>query len=182
MKIGVIADTHGDVLAFEKTMDILKDTVRILHAGDILYHGPFNPILPTYNPLELAKMLNRLKVPIIFAKGNCDSEVDTLALDYPIESPYVYILAGNLRILIQHGHSLSEDKLLDLAKKGKVNLVVSGHTHTYQLEEKEGVIFLNPGSPSLPKGDKAPSVATIDDEIIRIISLDDKKTLAEKRI
>lgn len=37
MKVGVIADTHGDVLAFEKALDIFKDTMRIIHADDILY-------------------------------------------------------------------------------------------------------------------------------------------------
>ena len=40
MKIGVISDTHGSLYFFEMAMSYLKDCDKIIHAGDILYHGP----------------------------------------------------------------------------------------------------------------------------------------------
>ncbi len=44
MKIGVISDTHGDYKSWIKAWNFLKDSDIILHAGDVLYHGPRNPI------------------------------------------------------------------------------------------------------------------------------------------
>jgi putative phosphoesterase len=87
LKIGVISDTHGDVKAFTDALDVLNDTDILIHCGDIFYHGLFNMIKDSYNPLELAKIFNSIKKPIIYSKGNCDSEVDQLALDFNILDP-----------------------------------------------------------------------------------------------
>ncbi len=177
MKIGVISDTHGDVAAWGKALKFFQGCQLILHSGDILYHGAFNPILPTYNPLELAKELNNSSIPIFFAQGNCDSQVDTLALDYPIESPYLHLILENYNILVHHGHLLSQEKILKWGNKNQVNLVISGHTHVRELKKEGKMILLNPGSPSLPKGDEIASIALIEDEGVRIVSLEKGETL-----
>ena len=57
MKIGVISDTHGSLYFFEMAMSYLKDCDKIIHAGDILYHGPRNDIPGGYNPKELAEKI-----------------------------------------------------------------------------------------------------------------------------
>lgn len=64
MKVGIISDTHGDTLCWEKALKIFTGCELVLHAGDILNHGPLNPILPTYNPLALAEkmLLSRSRV------------------------------------------------------------------------------------------------------------------------
>ncbi len=159
MKIGFVSDTHGDAGAWERAWPYLKDCDLILHAGDILYHGAFNPILKSYNPLKLAEILNQLPVPIYFARGNCDSEVDTLALEYPLESLILHVVSSKGNILVHHGHRYKEEKLASLAEKDGAKLVVTGHTHLYRLEKKKGLVFLNPGSPSLPKENRPPTVA-----------------------
>ena len=185
MRIGVISDTHGDVLSWSLALDIFKDVEYVIHAGDILYHGPFNPILPTYNPMKLAEKLNKSPVPIIFARGNCDSSVDTLALEYPIQNPYAFIFAEGLRIMVNHGDTPEPANLVDLANRYRIDIVITGHTHAYQLERAGKVILLNPGSPSIPKGKKIPTVAVIDIkgrqrkiEIVNV-ALKDVITLAE---
>ncbi|HBG39579.1 MAG TPA: phosphodiesterase, partial [Clostridiaceae bacterium] len=48
MKIGIISDLHGYPEQFKKAINILKGSDMILCAGDILYHGPRNPILEGY--------------------------------------------------------------------------------------------------------------------------------------
>jgi hypothetical protein len=171
MKIGFVSDTHGDIGAWEKAWNYLKDCNFILHAGDVLYHGAFNPILKTYSPKALAETLNQLSVPIYFARGNCDSDVDTLALKYPLESPFLHLILSSGSILVHHGHRYSDDKLLSFAKKERARLVITGHTHLYRLEKRDKVIFLNPGSPSLPKENCPPTLALWEGGVLRIIDI-----------
>lgn len=178
MKIGVISDTHGDVRAWRKVIEgVFKDAGLIIHAGDILYHGPRNPLVPGYNPPALSTLINSCPVPVLFAKGNCDAEVDQLMLDYPIQSPYVFMQLGNLRVMAHHGDGLDRDEALRLSRLYHAHLFISGHTHVPSLEEESGVVLLNPGSPSLPKGDGRPSVAAMecgeDSFSVKIIYIDD---------
>ncbi|GFP35450.1 uncharacterized protein HKBW3S43_01241, partial [Candidatus Hakubella thermalkaliphila] len=42
---GLMSDTHGDLEAVEKSFHILDGCDFILHAGDVLYHGVFNPMV-----------------------------------------------------------------------------------------------------------------------------------------
>jgi hypothetical protein len=178
MKIGFVSDTHGDIGAWKEAWNYLKDCNFLLHAGDVLYHGAFNPILKTYSPKDLAEALNQLPVPIYFARGNCDSDVDTLALKYPLESPFLHLILSNGSIIVHHGHRYSDDKLLSFAQKEKAKLVVRGHTHLYQLEERDGVVFLNPGSPSLPKENRPPTVALWEGGRLMIINISQGEEVA----
>ncbi len=68
MKIGILSDTHGSSLYFDKAMDVLGECDLYLHAGDILYHGPRNDLPEGYNPKALTESLNDMD-SIIFAKG-----------------------------------------------------------------------------------------------------------------
>ncbi len=179
MKIGVISDTHGDTRAWEKSVKYFDGASFILHSGDVLYHGVFNPILDSYNGKALAEMINKSPVPLVFARGNCDSDVDQMALEYPIESLITETVIDGLNILIHHGDKYPNK---DLADKYKPDIIISGHTHVFGIERYKDTIFLNPGSPSLPKNpEQIPTVAVINDGKIRILDLDGK-TLVEKII
>ncbi|WP_196593908.1 phosphodiesterase [Pectinatus sottacetonis] len=175
MKIGIISDTHGCVdrfsLAYEK---LFKDSDMIIHAGDVLYHGPRNPMLPDYNPAKLAEKINSLPMPIIIAKGNCDSEVDQLVLNTPIQAPYTYVVVNGLKIITTHGHHVMSDKEKDtMAAHLKADIFISGHVHINVLEKRGKTIFLNPGSPSLSKRtDKKQTAAILTDKEIEIIDID----------
>ena len=77
MKIGIISDTHGHEDAWQKAFDKhFKDADLILHAGDVLYHGPRNPMKADYNPAGLAEKINHSPIPVVIARGNCDASVD----------------------------------------------------------------------------------------------------------
>lgn len=174
MKIGIISDTHGSYerweLAYRK---YLKDTDLILHAGDILYHGPRNPILPDYDPAKLAVLLNECPVPIVFAKGNCDSEVDAMVLSLPAESPYGYVVAEGKRIVVTHGHIPGEEEKKTQARKFKADLFITGHTHVAEAYREDGTVFLNPGSPAMTKREDGRStIALLDGGKVQIIDID----------
>ena len=94
MKIGIISDTHGCHERFSLAFDkYFKDADMIIHAGDVLYHGPRNPMLSDYNPAKLAEKLNACSMPVVICRGNCDSEVDTLVLDMP-NSSTIYLCSS----------------------------------------------------------------------------------------
>ena len=151
MKIGVISDTHGGLEGYKKAMEILDGVRMVLHAGDILNHGPVNPFPSAYGPKELINLINDSRVPILAAKGNCDSEVDELLLKIIIQ-PMVFFQDQELRILVQHGHTHDDEGRIELGKKYDLSIIISGHTHTPKIEEQDGIILLNPGSPSIALG------------------------------
>jgi putative phosphoesterase len=93
MKIGIISDTHGHEMAWQKAYEKqFQDADMILHAGDVLYHGPRNPMKADYNPAGLVQRINTCPVPVIIAKGNCDSSVDASCLELPVQAPYAYVV------------------------------------------------------------------------------------------
>ncbi len=178
MKIGLISDTHGYVGGWQKAVDIFGEIEFAIHTGDILSSGPFNPRLESYNPLELAKAINFSTFPTIFAKGNCDAEVDTFAVAFPIQNPYAFIYADGLRIMATHGHLYDEDKLVEMGRRYALDIIVSGHTHVRGIKKTEGIVFVNPGSAALPKGeDEITSVGIIENRTILLVSLDDEEEL-----
>ena len=180
MKVGIISDTHGHenrwALAYEK---FFKDADLILHAGDVLYHGPRNPMLEDYHPAGLAERINTSPVPVIIAKGNCDSEVDAMVLEGPVQTPYAYVMMEGLRIVVTHGHTVESDEEKDaMARHLKADIFISGHIHTNVLERRGETIFLNPGSPALSKReDKRSTVAVLTDEKIEIVDIDSGEVL-----
>jgi len=175
MKIGVIADTHGNVDAWRKVMKkFFHDADMIIHAGDIFNYGPRNIVHEGTEPGDLAEEMNGLEIPIIAARGNCDSDIDATVVSFPIQSPFALVQADSLRILVNHGDLLDDEKKIELAKKWHVNVFVSGHTHRPKLAREGDIVLLNPGSPSLPK--EEPTVGLIlkegDQFEVRIIDIE----------
>ncbi|MDD4600589.1 Phosphodiesterase YfcE [bioreactor metagenome] len=179
MKIGIVSDTHGCSSTWKKLYNnFFSDVDLIIHAGDVLYHGPRNNIPSEYNPKELAELLNSCPTPIIAACGNCDAEVDSMVLDIPIQAPYAYMHLQNLRIIVTHGHNLTEERKKTLATKYKVNLFITGHTHIATLDKYKSTIFLNPGSPVMTKRlDKRNTIAILSDEKITVFDVNTKEEL-----
>ncbi len=155
MKIGVISDTHGSAAAFKEVVEgLFSDVDFIIHCGDICYHGARNPLPSGYDTSALARHINEISIPIAICKGNCDSEVDQMVIKHPIMSPYLIFQFGRLRILAHHGHLFSDQEISALTNVWGISLCISGHTHIPRLEKQGSTFFLNPGSPSLPKGEK----------------------------
>ncbi|MFA6075195.1 MAG: phosphodiesterase [Negativicutes bacterium] len=182
MKIGIISDTHGMYdswrVVYEK---YFFDCDFILHAGDILYHGPRNPILAEYNPAKLADDLNNIPNTILFAHGNCDSEVDNMILQHPIQTPYVLAYLNNMRIVLSHGHYFDDAEYIQkVAKQFKADVMIYGHIHLPVLEKVDNIIYLNPGSPSLSKLENKRGTAAIwQDDVIKIIYCDNGQTIKQ---
>ncbi len=151
MKLLICSDIHGDLESAEKMLEIYhsEGAEKILLLGDILYHGPRNDLPKTYNPREVIKLLNENREKLLCVRGNCDTEVDQMVLDFPILADYIYLSLDGLSVFATHGHKYNTETLPPL-RGGEI--LLHGHTHIPAfLEFGDGNIYLNPGSVALPK-------------------------------
>lgn len=163
MKLMVISDIHGSAHFLNQAIEAFRRerADRILILGDVLYHGPRNDLPQGYAPKEVAEILNGLKDKILCVKGNCDSEVDQCVLEFPIMAEYVIIDFDGKTVFATHGHKLDgEYKTLAMS----ANVVLSGHTHVPVIEKRDGVIYANPGSVSIPKDDSKHGYAILESQ------------------
>lgn len=184
MNIGIISDTHGCAKTWETIYEkYFTQCDFIIHAGDILYHGPRNDIPAEYNPKQLANVLNNCPIPIIAACGNCDAEVDSMVLTMPIQSPYAYMVVDGLHIIATHGHNLTEDAKKEMAIKFKANLFITGHTHVAVLEKNNNIVYLNPGSPAMSKrADGLGTFARLTGDTIEVLDAASGQVLMSERL
>jgi len=150
MRIGIIADTHGNLPGWERAVELFGDVDLMVHCGDVLYHGPkFDPV-EGYAPRDLAAAINAMPVPVLIVRGNGDSEVDQLVLDVPLQSPYLFAQVEGLRILAGHGHIQPPEELAALARKWEVHLLLTGHSHVPTVSHHGGLTHVNPGTVTYP--------------------------------
>lgn len=159
MKLMFASDIHGSAPNCElmlKRFDEEK-AERLILLGDILYHGPRNGLTEGYDPKEVSRMLNERKNQILCVRGNCDSEVDQMMLEFPIMAEYALLLLGDsitfneTTVFLTHGHKFNTENPPPL-KKG--DILIHGHTHIPTIEESKGYWYLNPGSVTISKEGK----------------------------
>jgi len=168
-RFGVISDTHGSLPAWKAALALFSGTDVVLHAGDVLYHGPRNPIPGGYTPADLAQAINEYDGTLLIARGNCDADVDLMILD-PLVAPYVVLWWNGKKIIMMHGENFPVFRRMAL--DCKADIAISGHTHIASVVREENTIFLNPGSTTIPKGKDPASAALIDYLGISILTLD----------
>lgn len=180
MRLGLISDTHGSLMGWKKAQEMFAGVDAILHAGDILYHGPKNPLPEGYDPGGLAKTLNGLEEPLLVARGNCDSQVDAMVLSSPVLSPYLFCVLEGYRIMIQHGHVLAEEDLPALMQRYHLQLLLIGHTHIPVIQRVGPGLVVNPGSPALGKGEQQMTAGLFQDGEVKIWDLATGAVLLEE--
>ena len=135
MKLVVISDTHGENKDIINAITTMDKPDMLIHLGDHAEDGE--------------KISKILEIPIVIVKGNCDHTSkykDTELIE----------LKGK-KLFLTHGHKYhvrgSLDKLYYSALEMGADLALYGHTHIPLNIIYEDLIILNPGSPSLPRGD-----------------------------
>jgi uncharacterized protein len=119
VRIGLISDTHG--LLRPEAVAFLQGSAHIIHAGDI-------------GSAEILEALGQI-APVIVVRGNNDTQ--DWADDIPLMQS---IVIAKTHILVIH-----DLKTLQ-SWPTEVRIIVSGHSHKPQIEERDGVMFVNPGS------------------------------------
>ena len=141
--VGILSDNHGDWPPH--ITESLAGVDAIIHAGDI---GPY----------EIVMDMGAI-APTTAVLGNTDG-------DMPLDETAVATLGGK-KFLVRHivdPHRL-QASLRERLKHVQPDVVIFGHTHQPFCETLGGVLFLNPGSVTQPRGDYRPSMVrlTIDD-------------------
>ena len=150
MKLFIASDIHGSACFCEQLMDAYhrENADRFLLLGDLLYHGPRNDLPEAYDPRKVISMLNAHSQDILCVRGNCDTEVDQMVLDFPIMADYALVMCDSLRMYATHGHIFNRDHLPPMQPG---DILIHGHTHIPVWEKCGQNWILNPGSVSIPK-------------------------------
>ncbi|ELY4671466.1 phosphodiesterase [Cronobacter muytjensii] len=181
MKLMFASDIHGSLPATELLLARFADSDArwLVLLGDFLNHGPRNPLPKGYNPGEVAKRLNTVADRIIAVRGNCDSEVDQMLLEFPITAPWQQVLLAEQRLFLTHGHLYSPENLPPLAAG---DVLVYGHTHIPVAARKGEHIHFNPGSVSMPKGGYPASYGFLGGDTLSVITLETSQVIAQTTI
>ena len=136
MLIGLISDTHVP----DKIKEIPKKVLEAFDGVDLIIHS---------GDLTSIKVIEDLEkiAPVIAIQGNMD-RLNGIDLE-----KYKVIEAEGLKIGVAHGEVYprgDSQQLVYLAKQLNADIFVSGHSHQPKIEQKDGVLLLNPGSPTVP--------------------------------
>ena len=127
---------------------------------------------------QVIAMLNEHKQDIVCVRGNCDTEVDQMVLNFPVLADYAILTVGKKMIFVTHGHVFNNNNLPPI-KPG--DILLHGHTHVPVCEEYETHIYLNPGSVTLPKEGNPKSYAILENGTFTVKSFEGK-VLLEKNL
>lgn len=145
-RIGIISDTHGyleDIdLVLAATAE--QDIDMWLHAGDLGDDARY--------------MQEHTDVPVYAVRGNNDrvQPLEPREQLIPLEDTYIYMT---------HGHDVSyynqSGDLIHLGRAMGAHLIVAGHTHRHDAVRVGKILFVNPGSLSLPRDKSGGSFAVV---------------------
>ncbi|MBP1744094.1 MAG: phosphodiesterase, family [Firmicutes bacterium] len=142
MLIGVISDTHRYNWVIEEAVRKMGDVDMIVHLGD--------------NVQDVEEIAKYFKGKIISVRGNCD-------MTKSVPAEIIDMIQGK-KFLITHGHRYnvknSMTRLKFKALEADADVVLFGHTHASGIAYEDGIWFVNPGSPAVPR-DGLFSVAVI---------------------
>ncbi|MCQ2089013.1 MAG: phosphodiesterase [Fibrobacter sp.] len=205
MRALILSDIHGSAIAARQALTFFEKfhCDKIFLLGDTLYHGPRNPLPAGHGPMGVVEALRPYGDKIVAARGNCDADVDLMMLDFPIADEYAVVedeltdAAGKqktIRLFLSHGHifmpecfpanALSQLEPAAVDNDGNksdrpIDAYLYGHTHIYQLQKNfKGVLMVNPGSTSLPKGGNPPTFGLYDNGKFSIHRLETGEELA----
>jgi len=165
MKLMIASDIHGSAYYCKKLIAAYESEQadKLLLLGDILYHGPRNDLPRDYNPKEVIAMLNLMKKELLCVRGNCDTEVDQMVLEFPILADYCFLELDGHTVFATHGH-IHNPKNLPMLKEG--DILLNGHTHIPANQNMGTYTYMNPGSVSIPKEGSAHGYMIYDGEFV----------------
>ena len=163
MKILIVSDIHGNFLNMRKVIENDSSFDYLYLLGDILS----GPDIYGYDPKQLADFLNLYQDKIVYVKGNCDNYHMDL-LSFFVDLSYLTISVDQYLLFLTHGHLYTPYEYPSIP----FDIFVSGHTHVPKMEKRDNLLFLNPGSISLPRGGSTKSYIVYEDGVFSLKDLE----------
>lgn len=163
-KIVIASDIHGSAYWCERLAEAYRaeEADKLVLLGDLLYHGPRNPLPDGHDPKRVAEILSGLKNELVCVRGNCDAEVDQMVLPFPVLADYALLCVGEKTFYLTHGH-LADDKTPPPLKDG--DILLNGHTHVPVGKKIGNAHYVNCGSVALPKEESPHSYLVYEDGV-----------------
>lgn len=179
MKLMIASDIHGSAHYCRKLIKAFKkeNPDKLLLLGDILYHGPRNDLPEEYAPKLVIQMLNDISDKILCVRGNCDTEVDQMVLDFPVLADYVYVYIDGVSFFATHGHIFNEK---NPPKLSNGDVLLNGHTHVPKFFKYDSFTYVNCGSVSIPKENTPHSYVIFEKEMLSWKNLDGAVYMSKK--
>ena len=147
MRIGIVSDTHKNLYMLDKAIKLMGDIYLIIHLGDC--------------KKDLTQINTKYNLNYEAVVGNND-----FVREGEVEK--VIVINGK-KILLTHGHKYNVyfgiDRLYFRASEVEADIVLYGHTHAQNVEWVNNILFINPGSTSLPRDRKPGCVKLTIDEV-----------------
>ena len=148
MKLAVLSDTHGNEFSVMKALQALGPVDGVIHLGDFA--------------ADAETSCEKLGLPLYAVLGNCD-------FIRPPKGGFKNELLLELegaKLLLVHGHRHGVDAYSTYSARQRAielgaDALLYGHTHVSEVSMKDGILVLNPGSPSRPRGGREPSAALL---------------------
>jgi putative phosphoesterase len=145
MRVGVVSDSHRALDALWTAVEAMLPVNAILHAGD--------------ETADAQWLAERCPVQVRGVAGNWDRPSQPFPLEQVLDE-------FGARIYLTHGHRLGVkeglDELVRRARQLGARIAVYGHTHRFHLAVSEGILILNPGSLSSPRGHRERTFGMLD--------------------
>ena len=128
MKLMIASDIHCSAYFCRRLAEQFEAerADKLLLLGDILYHGPRNELPREYAPKLVIEILGTINEKILCVRGNCDTEVDQMVLNFPVLADYAALLLDGRAFYATHGHKYNIDSPLPMAEG---DILLYGHTH-----------------------------------------------------
>lgn len=175
MKILFISDIHGikTNLDYIRRLDEKENFDKIVVLGDLYYYPRLNiDTKDEFDGIYVKEFLTNYKDRLICLRGNCDSDVDVKASDFPICDGLALIHTDGIDIYCTHGNEHSYDKSEKFIDKN--GILVYGHEHYPYIRRKEDMLFINTGSISLPRNNSNPSYVIYENRKFRLYDMEEK--------
>lgn len=171
MKILFISDIHGIDINLNKIEDVIinEKIDKLVVLGDLYYAGPTYNQKYMVNSMAVKDILTKYSDKIICLRGNCDSDVDIKASDFPICNNLALICIDGLDIYLTHGNEYSYEKNRKFDRKG---ILVYGHEHIPYIKKDKDMTYINVGSISIPKENNKPTYMIYEKKKFTIYDLD----------
>jgi len=127
VKIAVLSDTHGNYPLAVRILDRIPDLSGIIHLGD--------------NTCDAALVELALSRPVIKIAGNCDAAAEgARELLLHIGEAHLFLTHGDL-----YNVKCGMDRLIRRVARENVSIALYGHTHIPSIQERDNILFVNPG-------------------------------------